>query len=108
MRTTGQQEAASVPTGASSRLPWPETPRAEGMVWAALAVATTFAVLQFLASLAGFAERAPRMSDQVQGLSPAFVRHLLPSAPGPGSLPVGSVQRGVVAEALPEAVSPAG
>ena len=108
MKSSTHREAGSAPATASPRLPRPETPRGEGMVWGALVLATTVAVFQFFASLAGFAERAPRWSDRVQGLSPTFVRRLLPTPAAPLPAPDASSNRTVAADGVPPAVSPAG
>ena len=108
MKRSRHREASSVPTTGSGRLPQPESSRGEGMVWGALVLATTVAVVQFFAGLAGFAERTPRWSDRVQGLRPAFVRHLLRAPAVPVLAPDASGGRTTATEAVPAVESPAG
>lgn len=100
----------------SPRLPSPDRERAESLVWGALAVATTFAVVILFASLAQFAGRTSTWAGRVTGLRPDLVHHLLagtttnpPSPAGWGAIEAAGVGTAASSTSLvPRRATPAG
>lgn len=66
-----------------------------------LCLAAGLAVFQFFASMVTFAERVPRLAEQIHGFRPEFVRHLLALEPTTNTTPALPVTAPATAIAMP-------